>query len=124
MKLPFREFCVTDVWHHLHPDLHAYIWLKPDGSLSSRINLIGFSSIWLHLVSSCSILPCPVSDHDAVFLGFSVPELIPRGPGKWKLNISILKDPAFIKAISDFWPRWRLLKRSSPSLQDWWEGGK
>ena len=22
----------SDVWRHLHPDLHAYTWLKPDGS--------------------------------------------------------------------------------------------
>ena len=34
-----------DVWRHLHPDLRAFTWLKPDGSLSSRIDLIGFPSI-------------------------------------------------------------------------------
>ena len=124
MKLLFREFCVTDVWRHLHPDLRAYTWLKPDGSLSSRIDLIGVPSIWFHLVSSCSIVPCPFSDHDAVFLGCSIPEPIPHGPGRWKLNVSILKDPAFIKAVSDFWPRCRFLKRSFPSLQDLWDRGK
>jgi len=104
LKLLFREFCVTDVWRHLHPDLRAYTWLKPDGTLSSRIDLIGFPSMWLHLVSSCSIVPCPFSDNDAFLLGFSIPEPIPHGPGRWKLNVSILKDPAFIKAVSDFWP--------------------
>ena len=99
-------------------------WVELDGSLSSRIDLIGFPSIWLHLVSSCSIVPCPFSDHDAVFLGFFIPEPISRGPGRWKLNVSILKDPAFIKAFSDFWPRWRLRKRSFPPLQDSWDRGK
>ena len=95
LKLLFQEFCVLDVWRHLHPDLRAYTWLKPDGSCSSRIDLIGFLSICLHLVSSCSIVPCPFSDHDAVFLGFSIPESFPRGPGRWKLNVSILRDPVF-----------------------------
>ena len=83
LELLFREFCVLDGWRHLHPDLRAYTWLKPDGSLSSRIDLIGFSSTCLHLVSSCSIVSCPFSHHDAVFPGFSIPELFPRGLGRW-----------------------------------------
>ena len=95
LELRFREFCVLDVWRHLHPDLRAYTWLKPDGSLSSRIDLIGFPSTWLHLVSSCSIVPCPFSDHDAVFLGFSIPESFPRGSGRWELKVSIFRDPVF-----------------------------
>ena len=72
LELLFREFCVLDVWRHLPPDLRAYTWLRPDGSLSSRIYLIGLTSTSLHLVSSCSIVPCPFSDHDTVFLGFSI----------------------------------------------------
>ena len=40
LELLFRELCVLDVWRHLHPDLCAYTWLKPDGSLSPRIDLI------------------------------------------------------------------------------------
>ena len=86
LETRFREFCVLDVWRHLHPDLRSFTWLKPDGSLSSHIDLIGFPSTWLHLVSSCSIVPCPFSDHNAVFLGFSIPESFPRGPGRWKLG--------------------------------------
>ena len=102
LELLFQVFCVLDVWRHLHPDLRAYTWLKPDGSLSSRIDLIGFLSICLHLVSSCPIVPCPFSDHDAVFLGFSIPELFPRGPGRWKLNVSIPRDPVFFFFLFNF----------------------
>ena len=86
LEIRFREFCVLDVWRHLHPDLRSYTWLKPDGSLSPHIDLIGFPSTWLHLVSSFSIVPCHFSDHNAVFLGFSIPESFPRGPGRWKLG--------------------------------------
>ena len=100
MELLFREFCVLDVWRHLHPDLRAYTWLKPNGSLSSRIDLIGFPSTWLHLVSSCTIVPCPFSDHDAVFLGFSIPESFPRGPGRWKLKVSSSGTLCFFKLLA------------------------
>ena len=29
LELLFEEFCVLDVWHHLHPDLRAYTRLNP-----------------------------------------------------------------------------------------------
>ena len=122
LELLFMELCVLDVWRHLHPDLRAYAWLKPDGSFSPRIDCIGFPSTWLHLVSvllfCCSIVPWHFSDHDAVFLGFSIPESFPGGPGRWKLNVFILRDPVFFQTVSDFWPRWRSRKPSFSSLQD------
>ena len=94
------------------------------GSLSSRIDLIGSPSTWLYLVSSCSIVPGPFSDHDAVFLGFSIPDPFPRGPGRWKLNVSILRDPVFFQSVSECWPRWRSRNPSFSSPQDWWDRGK
>jgi len=124
LELLFRGFCVLDVWRHFHPDLRAYTWLKPHGSLCARIDLIGFPATWLHLVSSCSIVPCPFSHHDAIFLGFYIPESFPRGPGRWKLNVSILRDPVVFQTVSDFWPRWRSRKPSFSFLQDWWDRGK
>ena len=44
-------------------------------------------------MSSCDILPCPFSDHSAVVFISSIPNAIPRGPGRWHLNISILDEP-------------------------------
>ena len=84
----------------------------------------GFPSTWLHLVSSCSIVPCPFSDHEAVLLRFSIPESFPRGPGRWKLNVSILRNPVFFQTVSDFWPRLRSRAPSFSSLQHWWDRGK
>ena len=63
------------------------------------IDFIGLLSTWLYLVSSCSIAQYPFSDHDAVFLGFSIPESFPRGPGRWKLNVSILRDCLFSNCL-------------------------
>ena len=124
LKNVFRECCVIDVWRSLHPSLVAFTWLKPDGALSSRIDFIGCPSPWLHLVNSCEILPCPFSDHAAVTLHCALPEPIPRGPGRWKLNVSTLRDPSFRKVIVDFWAVWKQRKRSFGSIQEWWDKGK
>ena len=120
----FHEACVVDIWRVLHPTTLAFTWLKPDGSLSSRIDLIGCPHSWLHQVDSSDILSCPFSDHSAVRLICSIPEPIPRGPGRWKLNVSILSDDAFINSVRSFWLNWKSKKNSFDSLLSWWERGK
>ena len=120
----FRDCGVVDIWRSLHPATIAFSWLRPDGTLSSRIDFIGCPYPWLHLVQSCDMLACPFSDHCAVVLSVPIPVPTPRGPGRWKLNISILKDVDFRSSVSDFWTEWKSKKQSFDSLQSWWDAGK
>ena len=87
----FSDVCCIDIWRYLHPSSSGFTWTKADGSLSSRIDLIGCPYIWVASVSACDILPCPCSDHCAVVLSVSVPNVVPPGPGLWKLNVSVLE---------------------------------
>ena len=104
----FRDCCVVDIWRSLHPATVAFTWLRPDGTSSSRIDLIGCPHSWVHRVDSCENFTCPFSDHSAVILKVSIPEPIPRGPGRWKLNSSILADVDFVASVKIFWSSWRL----------------
>ena len=99
-------------------------WLRPDGTLSSRIDFIGCPYSWIHLVQSCDMLACPFSDHCAVVLSVPIPEPTPREPRRWKFNILILKDADFRASVSDFWAGWRTKKPSFDSLQLSWDVGK
>ena len=103
-----RDCGVIDIWRSLHPSTIALSWLKPDGMLSSRID---FNWTPLPLDQFCTILrvhvlACPYSDHCAVVLSVPIPESIPRGPGRWKLNIPFLKDDNFRSSVSNFWAGW------------------
>lgn len=118
------ECCATDIWRFLHPDTRAYTWMRADGSLSSRIDLIGCPLAWSHSVQSCEIVPCPFSDHSAVLMESPLPLPFPRGPGRWKLNIAVLKDPAFLDSVKEFWAYWRTRKLFFLSLLEWWDVGK
>ena len=80
--------------------------------------------VWVSSVMSCDIVPCPFSDHCGVYLSVSVPDVVPPGPGLWKLNTSILKDAGYIPLISDLWVSWRTSIHRFPSLAKWWEKGK
>ena len=124
LKALFQDCCVVDAWRHCHPSSSSFTWRKSDGSCSSRIDLVGVPLSWVPFVSSCEIVPCAFSDHSLVALEVSIPETIPRGPGRWKFNSSLLVDDAFVASIHSFWASWRLKKSCFPSLQKWWDVGK
>ena len=74
--------------------------MNPDSSVSSHIDLIGCPYVWVPSVSSCEIVPCPFSDHCAVLLCVTVPDVVPLGPGLWKLNI--LEKVEYVRHVEDF----------------------
>lgn len=71
--------------------------------------------MWVSSVSSCDIVPCPFPDHCAVILCVSVPDVVPPGPGLWKLNISVLEEEEYVNLISNFWTSWRGQRHLFPS---------
>ena len=89
------------------PASSMFTWSRWDGSLSSRIDLFGCPYSWISHVSDCNILPCLFSDHCAVRLLVNVPQVVPRGPGRCKLNISFLEDAEYVSLISDFLVDWQ-----------------
>ena len=120
----FKTCCVSDIWRDLHPLTSGFTWENTDHSRASRIDLIGCPTVWAPLVSSCDIVPCPFSDHAAVVLFFSPPVLIPRGPGRWKCNVSVLQDLELRSNIESFWLYWRTRQPFIPSVGKWWDKRK
>ena len=120
----FDSVCVTDIWRYLHPDASAFTWNRWNGSISSRIDMVGVPFSWVLSVAGATICPCPFSDHCAVTVSVSVPDVVPPGPGLWKLNTSILQDQDYVDLITGFWRRWRLTQARFSSLSKWWEKGK
>ena len=80
----FEACCVTDIWQCMHPDSSAFTWTRPDGSITSRIDLCGVPYVWVPSVSSCDIVPCPFSNHCALLVSLTIPDVVPPGPGLWK----------------------------------------
>ena len=62
LKRLFDSCCVIDIWRYLHPAMSAFTWSRWDGSLSSRIDLLGCPYPWISSVLACDILPCLFSD--------------------------------------------------------------
>ena len=102
LRTLFSNCCVTDIWRRLHPIERGFSWCKWDASVANRIDLIGCPTSWLTNAFSLIFFPCPFSDHSAVFFNCSLPAAIPRGPGCWKLNCSLLESPEYIHTIRTF----------------------
>ena len=119
----FDLCCVEDIWRYLHPSVSGYTWARWDHSCASRIDLFGVPYAWVPHVTSCDILACPFSDH-CVLLSLSVPDVVPPGPGLWKLNVSVLEEVDYFALIADFWASWRKQVSLFPSLVKWWDEGK
>ena len=75
----FESCCCIDASRYLHPTSTGFSWTRPDGSISSRIDLIGCPYIWVSSMSSCDFLSCPYSDHCALLFSVFVPGIVPPG---------------------------------------------
>ena len=113
-----------DGLRHLHPQDRGYTWTKPDGTISSRIDLILFPNQWAHEMGRADTLPCPYSDHSAVTLSFQVPNTNLPGPSYWKLNVSILDEREYRARITALWRQWQTRRHEYDSIQMWWDLGK
>ena len=120
----FDSCCVVDISRCLHPTASAFTWSRWDGSVSSRIDLVGCPYPWIASSQACDIVPCPFSDHCAVLFRVSVPMTVPRGPGRWKLNVSFLDDAEYVDLISNFLVHWRHFQNCYRSPAKWWEACK
>ena len=117
-----QTYGLQDSFRDLHPSTRLYTWSSADGSISCRLDKFYVSREIC--CSSCNISFFPFSDHNAVILCFRPPNVQKRGPGVWKLNISLLQHKAYVDKISGFWSYWQLRKMDFRDLSIWWDIGK
>ena len=99
------------LWRQLHPGRIAYSWTHGSGDRASRIDMV-----WAPTAMADSIEEC---EYHPSFL-------IDSGPGVWKFNTSLLKDPEYVSLVSSFWSHWQSLEHHEDfaSIMDWWDQGK
>ena len=92
---------LLDSWRFKNPDLPGFTWANASMKMQCRFDYLFISKQLKHNVKVCKILPKIYSDHSAValFMSFNESEL-PRGPGFWKFNNSLLSDTNYVELLS------------------------
>lgn len=111
------------IWRKTNPAKRHFTYHNSDKTIHSRLDRI-YTSKTIK-VKTCKINPVSLSDHDSVTVILQmISEENPRGPGIWKLNISILKHKKFQGIFKTFWTFWQKKKKEYKNHNDWWDTGK
>lgn len=118
----FRSmFKFVDIWRKCHKKIRQMTWFNADLTIGSRLDKFFLSPNLVGFASKCDILPCCLSDHDFINLILDFKDLIPRGPGIWKFNNSLLDDDTFCQFISDRILDLSLCKLAFDCVKQWWD---
>ena len=101
------NFC--DMWNELHPQKTGYTWCDASDIPKSRIDYIFISKLFMYDVRSIIIRRIPgthsngtrMSDHRCLSLRILLNKN-ERGPGYWKLNVSLLNDETFVLNMKSY----------------------
>ena len=100
---------LIDPYRELYPQLMEYTHkgsVNPKGLYpSARLDRFYISSALLSCVKSVDIKPCVLSDHDYVISTIKTQSKVAalRGPGYWKLNVSILDNVDIAEVMENLW---------------------
>ena len=118
----FRSsFKLIDIWRKLHRKTREMSWWNANLTIGSRFDKFFVSNNLTNFVRSCDISPCCLSEHDYVNVTFDFKDLIPRGPGIWKFNNSLLGDEIFCDFISERISDLSSCRFSFDYAKVWWD---
>ena len=118
-----RDFNLIDIFRSMHPSARKFTWTN--SKVSSRLDKFYVSLDILANTKHCEITVFPLSDHDAPFMSFKLPNSSPRGRGPRKFNTSLPKNEEFTCNMKHFLKFWVSRKKDfAGKLHIWWDIGK
>ena len=111
------------IYRTLNPNDRLVTWYNPGKAIGCRLDRF-YVSPDIAKTSQAKIQYFPYSDHDGPVLCFRAPDTLGRGPGYWKLNTSILADPALFPQVRQLWEKWQHRKPNFQNLNVWWDKGE
>ena len=98
-----RELCnssdLVDVWRTKHPNKKRYSWANGSGKIKCRLDFWLISKQLLTRVTEMDISAYYDSDHSPVIISLTPEDQVPRGPGFWKFNNSLLENEEFVTKL-------------------------
>ena len=123
LSIILEKYNLIDSYKYIHPNSKICTWATQDMNRSSCIDYIFIPEQFAHMISNTDIAFCPFSDHKAVKITLDLGNNIEKGPGYWKLNVSIFKDTKCMDSVK------KCIEKSlsvKPNINDstypqWWK---
>ena len=102
-----QRFDLVDLWSTLKPDKNCLTWCDGNGLPKSRIDYVIASKHFCYapenifLRKAPNVNNCRMSDHLSIVFKFRI-SCNTKGGGFWKLNVSVLHDTKYVKAMNGF----------------------
>ena len=97
-------FDLCDIWRVRNRTLKRYTFRQKhfSGFIQRRLDYIFISNSLQESVLKTEVLPSVLSDHSPVQISFGNSDCLPKGPGIWKMNNSLLGDADFVNELKQF----------------------
>ena len=93
-----KKHNLIDIWRFKNPKTKRYTWLQGLSNKQARLDYYLCNEEILNIASNEDILYKYRSDHSPISLTLTINDQ-KRGPGGWKFNNSLLRNPQFSKLI-------------------------
>ena len=102
-----NELDLVDIWRVKNPETRSYTWSQKSPTILCRLDFWLISNNLCDFVNSTDIIPAIRTDHAAISLILGeIGEA--KGPGMWKMNVSLLDDEEYLNYLSVNISKWKL----------------
>ena len=98
-------FDSVDIQRMRHPKLGKFTYESKSLKLKSRIDFFLIAKNLSRDVKNSEIYHAITPDHDAIYISLSWPNKLPRGPGLWKVNNTLLNHMQYVSTVQDTYAR-------------------
>ncbi|CAH3189030.1 unnamed protein product [Porites lobata] len=102
-----NELDLVDVWRIKNPQSRSYTWSQKSPPVFCRLDYWLISNNLQDFVNTTDIIPAVKTDHAAIELNLTDSNQNSKGPGFWKMNVSLLEDPNYLEELKQNIPLWK-----------------
>ena len=100
------ELDLVDIWRIKNPQTRSYTWSQKSPTVLCRLDFWLISNNLCDFINATEIQPAIRTDHAAITLALGdIGEI--KGPGIWKMNVSLLEDENYLEQLRINIPKWK-----------------
>ena len=126
LKCVIKTFELKDSYRVLHPNKNVFSRYYSDSRCKGASRLDRQYHFGNVIIKSAQYIPLAFSDHHALVIHMSVPEILnksfcPRGRQLFRLRDEVINDSKFQNDLSEAMLRWKNIKSFGMDSLTWWE---